>query len=127
MDTPGRDSSASEIERQFLAALCAPGLDEETRARIFERLANHKFAAADHETIFRALLKMRGAPARHIRETLAAGLTRLGFPDIDVEPISSSSRPRPHKSPLFWIASPTNPIRANRPQTPAKIPTLHPA
>ena len=87
MDPAGRDSSASEIERQLLAALCAPGLDEETRAQLFERLATHKFAAADHETIFRALLKMRGAPARHIRETLGACLTRLGFPDIDVEPI----------------------------------------
>ena len=87
MDPAGRDSSASEIERQLLAALCAPGLDKETRAQLFERLATHKFAAADHETIFRALLKMRGAPARHIRETLGACLTRLGFPDIDVEPI----------------------------------------
>ena len=86
MDPAGRDSSASEIERQLLAALCAPGLDEETRARIFERLATHKFAA-DHEAIFRALLKMRGAPPRHIRETLGASLTRLGFPDIDVGPI----------------------------------------
>lgn len=87
MDPAGRNSSASEIERRLLAALCAPGLDEETRAQLFERLATHTFAAADHETIFRALLKMRGAPVRHIRETLGACLTRLGFPDIDVKPI----------------------------------------
>lgn len=87
MNPAGRDSSASEIERRLLAALCAAGLDDETRARIFERLATHKFAAADHETIFRALLKMRRAPPRHIRENLGAGLTRLGFPDIDVGPI----------------------------------------
>jgi len=87
MDQAGRSSSASEIERQLLAALCSPGLDDETRTQLFERLASHKFAAADHETIFRALLKMRGAPPRHIRENLGAGLTRLGFPDIDVEPI----------------------------------------
>jgi hypothetical protein len=93
MDPAGRDESASEIERQLLAALCAPGLDEETRARIFERLATHTFAAADHETIFRALLKMRGAPARHIRETLGASLTRLGFPDIDVEPFFQPDPP----------------------------------
>ncbi len=87
MDPAGRNSSASEIERLLLAALCAPSLDKETRALLFDRLATHKFAAADHETIFRALLKMRGAPAWHIRETLGAGLTRLGFPDIDVDPI----------------------------------------
>jgi hypothetical protein len=93
MDPAGRNSSASEIERLLLAALCGPGLDNETRAQLFERLATHKFAAADHETIFRALLKMRGAPARHIRENLGAGLTRLGFPDIDVGPILTLEPP----------------------------------
>ncbi len=93
MDPADLSLSAAEIERRLLGALCAPGLDDETRARIFERLATHTFAAADHETIFRALLKMRGAPARHIRETLGAGLTRLGFPDIDVEPILSLEPP----------------------------------
>ena len=87
MDQAGRSLSASEIERQLLAALCSPGLDDETRTQLFERLATHKFAGPDHEVIFQALLKRRGAPAWHIRETLAAGLTRLGFPDIDVEPI----------------------------------------
>jgi hypothetical protein len=87
MDPAGRDSSTSEIERRLLAALCAPSLDEETRAQLFDRLARHKFAGPDHEVIFQALLKMRATPARHIRETLGASLTRLGFPDIDVEPI----------------------------------------
>jgi hypothetical protein len=93
MDQAGRNASACEIERRLLAALCAPGLDEETRAQLFERLATHKFAGADHETIFRALLKMRAAPAWHIRETLGACLTRLGFPDIDVDPIFTLEPP----------------------------------
>lgn len=87
MDQTGRNLSACEIERRLLAALCAPGLGEETRAQLFERLATHQFAGPDHEVIFQALLKMRGAPVRHVRETLGAHLTRLGFPDIDVEPI----------------------------------------
>lgn len=97
MDPASPDLSASEIERRLLAALCAFACDDETRARIFERLASHQFAAPDHETIFRALLKMRGAPARHIRENLGASLTRLGFPDIDVDPILSFEPPSPQQ------------------------------
>jgi hypothetical protein len=87
MDEADLSLPAVEIERQLLASLCSPGLDEKTRASIFSRLASHKFASADHETIFHALLKMPGAPAERIRETLGSRLTRLGFPDIDVEPI----------------------------------------
>lgn len=87
MDQGDRNSSAGEIERRLLAALCAPGLDGKARAQLLERLATHKFANADHEVIFRALLKTPPAAHRHIRETLGARLTRLGFPDIDVEPI----------------------------------------
>ena len=87
MDQADLSLSAAEIERRLLAALCAPGLDDRTRDQLFERLAAHEFASADHEVIFRALLKMPRAAARHIPETLGAHLTRLGFPDIDVEPI----------------------------------------
>jgi hypothetical protein len=86
MDQADRLSTA-EIERRLLASLCSPGLDDKTRAEIFARLATHKFASTDHETIFGALLKMRGARAEHIRATLGSRLTRLGFPDIDVDPI----------------------------------------
>jgi hypothetical protein len=87
------DLSAGEIERQLLAALCAPELGDKTRAEIFGRLAAHEFASADHDVIFQALLTMPRAPARHIRETLSAHLTRLGFPDIDVEPIFDLEAP----------------------------------
>lgn len=87
MDQADLSLSGAEIERRLLASLCSPGLDDKIRGEIFARLASHKFASADHETIFQALLKMRGVPAEHIRETLGSRLTRLGFPDIDVDPI----------------------------------------
>jgi hypothetical protein len=83
----------TEIERWLLAALCAPSLDSPLRAKILERLAAHDFANPDHEMIFRALLQMPHASAGHIRETLNARLTRLGFPDIDVEPIFELAPP----------------------------------
>lgn len=78
---------AAEIERQLLAALCASPLDRRTRATIFECLGAHTFANPDHDMIFQTLAKMPPASTEHIRETLGARLTRLGFPDIDLTPI----------------------------------------
>jgi DnaB-like helicase N terminal domain len=88
-------SRSAEIERRLLAALCASALDRQTRAQILERLSAHIFANRDHEIIFQALAQMPPATAEHIRETLSARLTRLGFPDIDVEPIFGLSPPPP--------------------------------
>jgi DnaB helicase-like protein len=75
-----------EIERLLLAGLCAP-LDRKTRTEILDCLAAHTFASADHGIIFQALAKLPDATSEYIRETLYARLTRLGFPDIDLEPI----------------------------------------
>jgi hypothetical protein len=88
---------AQEIEQQLLAALCAPVLDDQTRAAILHGLAKHRFASSDHQMIFRALANMPPASAKHIRETLGARLTRLGFPDIDVEPIFKAESPSAEK------------------------------
>jgi hypothetical protein len=87
---------SAEIERRLLSALCATTLGREMRALILERLSAHTFANPDHEIIFQALAKIPLAPAAHIRETLSARLTRLGFPDIDVEPIFEFSPPPPN-------------------------------
>lgn len=84
---------SAEIERRLLAALCATTVGPDMRAQILDRLRTHKFANRDHEIIFQALAKMPPATAEHIRETLSARLTRLGFPDIDVEPIFEFSPP----------------------------------
>ena len=85
--------SAGEIERRLLAALCSPLVDSKMRADMLDRLANHKFATPDHETIYRALSQMPLASAGHIRETLGARVTRLGFPDIDLEWIFGANAP----------------------------------
>jgi hypothetical protein len=85
----------AEIERRLLSALCATALDREMRAQILERLGAHTFANRDNEIIFQALAKIPLATAEHIRETLSARLTRLGFPDIDVESILGFSPPSP--------------------------------
>ena len=97
MDEAKRHLPAAEIERSLLAALCAPALDRQTRAQILQRLAAHIFANPDHEAIFRVLGKIPRATSEHIRETLRARLTRLGFPDIDVEPIFELAPPSAEK------------------------------
>ena len=97
MDEAERHQSTAEIERSLLAALCASALDPQTRAEILELLAVHTYANPDHKVIFGALLKMPRASAQHIRETLSARLTLLGFPDIDVEPIFELAPPSPER------------------------------
>jgi hypothetical protein len=97
MDEAERHLPAAEIERRLLAALCSPALDRKTRAAILEQLAVHKFAHPDHEIIFQALVKMPRANGEHIRETLGARLTRLGFPDVDVQWIFELAPPSPRE------------------------------
>ena len=92
-----RPQAVTEVERQLLAALCSPALDHPTRADVFARLRAHTFANPDHEVIFRALAKMPRATPEHIRETLSAHLTRLGFPDIDIDAIFDSEGPSAQK------------------------------
>lgn len=84
MDEGERQQATAGIELQLLAALCSSTIHLQMRAEILERLARHTFARVDHEMIFRALEKMPQAKPEHIRETLGARVTRLGFPDIDV-------------------------------------------
>ena len=97
MDETQRHPPALEIERQLLAALCSPALDQPTRAGIISALRAYTFATADHGVIFQALAKMPRAAIEHIREILAARLTRLGFPDIDVNPIFEVEPPSTEK------------------------------
>ena len=92
-DKPEPHLPTVEIERRLLAALCAPPLDDQTRAQILEHLSAYTFANPDHEVIFRALVKMPPASSAQIRETLSARVTRLGFPDIDVEQILELAPP----------------------------------
>jgi hypothetical protein len=85
-----------EIERLLLAGLCAP-LDRKTRSEILHSLSAHTFASADHGVVFQALAKLPPATPEHIREALYARLTRLGFPDVDLEPILKLEPPSTEK------------------------------
>lgn len=98
---PAQRLPSAEIERRLLAALCAATVGHDTRAQILDRLSTHIFANRDHEIIFQAIAAIPHAAGEHIRETLSARLTRLGFPDIDVEPIFEFSPPSPDSIPAL--------------------------
>jgi hypothetical protein len=97
MDETQHPLPITEIERLLVAALCASELDQQKHAEILDCLAAHKFADPDYETIFLALANLPRAASEHIRETLGARLTRLGFPDIDVERILDLAPPSTEK------------------------------
>ena len=92
-----RPQAVREVEQQLLAALCSPALEPATRVAILAGLRAHKFTNPDHDVILGALENMPRAAIKHIRETLSARLTRLGFPDIDVHPILEMELPSPKK------------------------------
>jgi hypothetical protein len=85
--------SCNNAERQLLAALCSASTADQIRIRIVETLVAHQFASPEHEIIFEALKTIPSGSAIHIRKTLAARVTRLGFPDIDVKTILQMEPP----------------------------------
>jgi hypothetical protein len=75
------------VERRLLAALCQGSLGAQARADLLQRLDAHKFATPDHEVMFQALRTLPPGNIGRVREALAAAVTRMGFPDMDLEPL----------------------------------------
>jgi hypothetical protein len=84
MATQSRDTN--EIERLMLGAFCTGPLSLDDRSEALRSLANYNWILPDHRVIYEAL---RRSPQRNpaaLREYIVAEITRLGFPDIDLEP-----------------------------------------
>jgi hypothetical protein len=75
-----------ELERRLLAALCASSLALEDRTDILGTLAYHNWINPDHRVIYEALRRSRHRDSATLREHISAEITRLGFPDIEIEP-----------------------------------------
>jgi hypothetical protein len=71
-------------ERIYLALLCQSRLAEPLRAELESLLFRHPWKSEDHRAVFEALARWRAEP-EVIRVELAARLTRLGFPDTEIE------------------------------------------
>ncbi len=78
-----RATSASR-ERIYLALLCQSGLAEPLRAELESLLCRHSWKSEDHRVVFEALAGWRAEPEA-IRVELAVRLTRIGFPDTEIE------------------------------------------
>ena len=97
MDRPtdSRREEQSDAERKLLTALCQATLDPHTRAKVVQSLKTHTFVEPDYEVIYRALAAMPAGESAEIRATLGPAVTRLGFPDVDLDPLFSTPPPTP--------------------------------
>jgi hypothetical protein len=84
MATQSRDTQ--EVERLVLGALCTAPLSLDDRSEALRSLANYDWILPDHRVIYEALRRYRQRNSPALREHIVAEITRLGFPDIDVEP-----------------------------------------
>jgi hypothetical protein len=84
MATRSRDSE--EIERRLLRALCMAPLSLDDRHEALRSLAHYDWILPDHRVIYEALRRSRQRNSAALREHIVAEITRLGFPDIDLEP-----------------------------------------
>ena len=80
-------------ERRLLAALCQNALDPAARIEVLRRLAGCVFADPEHEVIFRALANVPVSDPERARAALGIRITRLGFPDFDLDPFFNITPP----------------------------------
>jgi hypothetical protein len=74
------------LERELLGAICASGMTAGERERTLAMLANYAWQSPDHRVLFVALQRARQrGDATALHEFLTAEVTRLGFPDFDLE------------------------------------------
>ena len=71
-------------ERVYLALLCQGSLYGASHAELEVLLSRHSWNSHDHRAVFQALAGWR-AGTDAIRADLPARLTRLGFPDTDID------------------------------------------
>lgn len=68
-------------ELALLQNLCRNGLSSVSLGDI-RALANHSWAAPDHQIVFDALFRLANIPPAALRHQLPAEATRMGFPDV---------------------------------------------
>jgi hypothetical protein len=80
------DREPQALERELLGAICASGVPADERKRTLAQLANYEWQSPDHRVLFVALQRARQrGDVTALREFLTAEVTRLGFPDFDLE------------------------------------------
>ena len=78
--------NTEKVERSLLGALCAGPLTPEDRSDTLRSLADYNWIHPDHRVVYEALRRSRQRESAALREHIVTEITRLGFPDIGVEP-----------------------------------------
>jgi hypothetical protein len=73
------------LEQQILRALCQGTPEGSVREAAREGLADYHWIEPTHQAIFNALMRLGSDNPEFIREHLPVQLTRMGFPDFDLE------------------------------------------
>jgi hypothetical protein len=84
MSTKSRNTE--EVERLLLGALCTGPLSPEDRSDILRSIADYNWIHLDHSVIYEALRRSCHRELPALREHIVSEITRLGFPDIEVDP-----------------------------------------
>lgn len=95
MDRSAKSSREQQVEteRKLLAVLCQGEVTADTRTAILRSFEKHVFAEPDHDVVYRALATTPALDLSEARQTLTQAVTKLGFPDLDLEALLSESLP----------------------------------
>ena len=85
------------LERKVLQALCQRAWEESTRESARKALATYRWREPMHQAIFLALKRLGDNPEL-IRDHLPGQLTRMGFPDFDLQEIFLQDAPSQEES-----------------------------
>lgn len=89
------ETTAADLERRVLRALCGENSEAEGREFAGRRLAGYRWCEPVHRVIFEVIMNFSSAARHTLREQLPARLTRRGFPDFDFEPLFDAPRLAP--------------------------------
>ncbi len=78
-------ATTTELELAVLRALCTRPGGDAAYAKLANELKGYHWKHADHRVIYEALIKTNAADTETLRRELAAAVTRMGFPDIDLD------------------------------------------
>jgi hypothetical protein len=87
------NSSLITAERILLRALCHRSATGALQIEILHFAGTQKFGDRQSEIVFRALRQMAGRDSSDLQSHLAAHLTRLGFPDVDLDELFAGAAP----------------------------------
>jgi hypothetical protein len=76
--------TCEDRERIYLALTCQGLVSETLRAELHALLVRYSWKSHDHRAVFDALAGWRAEP-KAMRADLPSRLTRLGFPDTDID------------------------------------------